>query len=379
MSDDQREALEARIADDPDDPVAWSVYADYLQKLGDPHGELAALQDAAELAPAGKPKTTAQRTFTRAFGKHASQILGTLVDHGADLKDPLKPPFVWKHGFVRRVIVGEAVDPTAYGARWVSAAATLNEILAHPAARMLGELEIRTPTDDDAAKVIAHLVRHAPRQLRELTIYARADLGDLSPLWDALPRLRRITVGARSFEVGDFELLDARRVELMPLSLTPATASAIAAAAWPVLERLEIRFGGQGLPPRATLKDLLPLFQRDDLPKLSVLKLRGCPYAGALLRAIADSPTAPQLVLLDVMEGNYNPHDLAYVAARKQAFSSLRELWAQSSTATLVNPAQALAGVAKHVVTRHVVDQLRQEMGTLEPSVLDRYRVQDDD
>jgi len=374
VSEDQRAALEARIADEPDDPLAWSVYADYLQKQGDPHGELAALQHAADQDPVGKTKTPAQRAFARTFAKLAPRLLGTLIDHGADLKDPAKPPFVWKHGVLRRVQVGPPPDPTNPGAIWAPRAGMLAAVLAHPAARMLGELELRAAHDVDAANQLKLLIRHAPPQLRELTLFARADLGDLSELWAALPRLRRITIGARSFEVGELELPEARRVELMPLALSPRSMQAIAIAPWTELQRLEIRFGGQDLPPHASLREALPLLQRADLPKLTVLKLRGCPYAGALLRAVAEAPFAAQLVLLDVMDGNYNPHDLAHVAERKLAFASLRELWVQTSAITMTNVERALAGVAKHIVTRHVSDPLWAEMGAIDVALRNRYR-----
>lgn len=373
MADDQREALEARIVDDPEDVDAWQVYADYLQKLGDPVGDLIALQLAAERDPVGKTRTPAQRAFTRAFGKHAPRLLGTLIEHGASTADPSAPPMIWKRGVLRRVELG--LRPNRESALEVIApqAKHLAALLPHPAARLLGELSIRCPTQADAAAVIVLLVAHRP-PLHELELFARADLGDLSELWDALPRLRRVTIGAYAFDLGELELPHARRAEFLSLTLSPRSMRAIARAPWPHLERLEIRFGGNDLPPHAAMSDLAPLLQRTDMPALTVLKLRGVPYAGAALREIADGPLAGQLTLLDVKGGNYNPHDLAFVAARKERFPNLREIWMQTTHATLGNVEQQLAGVAKHVVTRHVPDALWAELGTIEQRVVDRYR-----
>ncbi len=370
--EEQREGLEARILDDPDDVAAWQVYADYLQKLGDPVGELIVLQLAADGDPIGKTKTPAQRAFIKAFGKHAPRLLGTLIDHGASTKDPSAPPMIWKSGILRRAELGKPPVPGELPAT-APQATRLAALLSHPAGRLLGELAIRCPDQRDAMAALESLIARRP-PLYELELFARADLGDVSALWEALPRLRRITLGASSFELGELELGDARRAEFLPLALSPRSMRAIAAAPWPVLERLEIRFGGSSLPPMAAMADVAPLLQRADMPALTVLKLRGVPYAGALLRAIADGPLAGQLTLLDVAGGNYNPHDLDYVAARKERFPKLREIWMQSTHATLTNVERQLAGVAKHVITRHVPDLLSAELGPMEARDLDRYR-----
>src|SRR5262245_50367164 len=95
-ADDDRWRLEARIADDPDDEAAWLVLADHLQKLGDPQGELIALQIAESRDPIDKKtKTPNQRAFAKAFAHAAPGLLGKLVGYGADVKDPAKPPFIW--------------------------------------------------------------------------------------------------------------------------------------------------------------------------------------------------------------------------------------------------------------------------------------------
>lgn len=376
---EQRAALETRIADEPDDLVAWQVYADYLQRLGDPVGELIVLQLAATKEPPTKTKTPAQRAFTKAFTKHAPRLLGTLVEHGGSTKDPSAPPMIWRNGVLRRVELGATpshTDPIGHlpqrqGNR-------LAALLPHPAATMLGEVSIRCPDRVDAASVLSLLVAFRPRLL-ELELFARGELGELSALWDALPGLRRLTLGAHTFELGELALPRARRVELLPLPLSSGSMRAIAAAPWPVLERLEVRFGGADLPPHAAMRDVAPLLARTDMPALTTLKLRGSPYAGAILRAIADGPLAEQLELIDLSGGNYNPHDLAYVAERKQRFTKLRELWMASTHATLRSVEGQLAGVAKHIVTRYVPDSLGRELGPVDRRILDRYREPEDE
>ncbi len=371
---EQRQALEARIVDEPDDLVAWQVYADHLQSQGDPVGELIVLQLAATKDPSSKTKTPAQRAFLKAFTKHAPRLLGTLVEHGGSTKDPSAPPMIWRNGVLRRVELGATpshLDPSGHLA--APQGKRLAALLPHPATAMLGEVAVRCPDQADAASVLSSLIAFRPRLL-ELELFARGELGELSALWDALPGLRRVTLGAHTFELGDLELPRARRVEVLPLTLSAASMRAIAAAPWPVLERLEVRFGGVDLPPHAAMRDVAPLLARTDMPALTTLKLRGSPYAGAILRAIADGPLAEQLELVDLSGGNYNPHDLAYVAERKKRFTKLRELWMASTTATLRSVEGQLAGVAKHIVTRYVPDGLGRELGPIDRRVLDRYR-----
>src|SRR5512143_1029906 len=64
-------ALEASIVADPADPAAYAVYADWLQRRGDPRGELIALQLARDAELSGGAKGRSK--LAAAIGKHVER------------------------------------------------------------------------------------------------------------------------------------------------------------------------------------------------------------------------------------------------------------------------------------------------------------------
>jgi hypothetical protein len=346
------------------DAAAWQVYADYLQKLGDPVGDLIALQLAAEQDPVGKTRTPAQRAFTRAFAKHAPRLLGTLIEHGASTADPSAPPMIWKRGVLRRVELG--LRPNRESALEVIApqAKHLAALLPHPAARLLGELSIRCPTQADAAAVIALLVAHRP-PLHELELFARADLGDLSELWEALPRLRRVTIGA-AFDLGELELPHARRANSCrsPFPMIDARDCPRRGAAR--ASRI-----GSVATTSATRGDLAPL---SGAPKARAHRPQAARRAARRRCARRDGPLAGQLTCSTSGRQLY-PHD-SPTSPRKERFPPA-QIWMQT-TRDVGNVEQQLAGVAKHVVTRHVPDALWPARHDRQ-RVVDRYRDPEDE
>lgn len=78
--DDRGAALEAAIASDPEDAQAFAVYGDWLQKHGDPRGELIALQNATG------PKAAA--AVGKHLAQHAPRLLGSLAQLVRDVRDP---------------------------------------------------------------------------------------------------------------------------------------------------------------------------------------------------------------------------------------------------------------------------------------------------
>ncbi|MDQ3300764.1 MAG: TIGR02996 domain-containing protein [Myxococcota bacterium] len=355
-------ALEAAIADDPDDAQAYAVYGDWLQRRGDPRGELIALQlaAAAEAArPGAKPAKSPRSATTIAVGKHlakhAPRLLGDLARLVRDLRDPAAPPLIWGNGFIRRVeLASEAGRPLADA---------VAEILAHPSGRFVVELALRATAPTDAAEVVAKLAHRAPASLRELDLFARVPLKTLDRLWPRVARLRRLTVTAPNFKLGDLELPALERARFLAGSMSSEAIRSIADAPWPVLERLEIRFCGRYGSSKADFHDLRTLLQRDDLPKLTHLRLRGAPFAGAITRTLIDAPIGDQLQVLDLANGNVSPADLQHLARHAGAFSSLKEIWLHFDHLTqAMQP--ALAGVAKHVLSdaRAPVDMLDEDL-----------------
>lgn len=330
-------ALEARLIDDPTDDEAWMVYGDLLQKLGDPRGELIALQAAAQSA--GAPKA-AHAAVAKFFARRVPALLGTLARHVRRLDNLASPPFVWKHGFIHRV----ALDGG-------SLACVVDEVLRHASGRFVAEIAFQTRHLSQAVELFDILGQHAPPVLHELDVLAPVDL-ELGGLWTRVPRLRRLFLTARSLEFGDLALPELRHARFRALTLSPACVDAIAAAPWPELERLELRIGSQLGAVPAAFENLEPLLRRADLPALTHLKIRRAPFAGAICRALVTSPLAARLQVLDLSHGTVTPQDVNVLAAATGAFTKLRELWIPAA-ALWNDGAKRLAGIATHVISDH--------------------------
>ena len=310
-------ALEAAIAADPDDANAYLVYGDWLQRHGDPHGELIALH--AQPALAGKH-----------IAAHAARLLGRLAAQVPDLRNVDGPPFAWRYGFVRRA---ELHAPLGAG---------LGELFAVPAGKFVVELALRTDSRNDALDAL-QILGDAPPTLRELELFATVDLGRVDlvmPAW-----LERLAITARTYELEPFALPALRRAKFQARRMSSATIEAIAAAPWPVLERLDIRFCGPSGACEADFHDVRPLLVRSDLPALTHLRLRGCPFAGTLARTLATSPLARQLQVLDFSHGDFSPPDIATLAKFATSFPELRELWVPRAA-----DRPELSALAKHVI-----------------------------
>ena len=322
--------LEAAIENDPDDEEAYLVYGDWLQTEGDPRGELIAMQIAAE----GDARPAVKAAPGKLLAANVPALLGPLARHVPDVRELAAAPFRWRFGFIHRVELG--------------AAAILDEVLAHPSGRFVVELAARCADHAEATALLAVIERVQPAALRELDVAVSAPsgtLGNLEALWPALSRLERIALAAARFELAGLALPAARRVRFVPRTMSEGSAVAIARAPWPVLERLELDLTRS----EADFVDLQPLFARPDLPALTHLKIRGCAFAGAITRALIDTPIARRLQVLDLSFGEINPGDVERLARAAASFAELRELWLPLGRLRPQDIA-ALKTVAKHVI-----------------------------
>ncbi|HEY5936676.1 MAG TPA: TIGR02996 domain-containing protein [Kofleriaceae bacterium] len=334
---DEGADLEAAIEDAPYDVDGYLVYADALQRQGDPRGELIALQIAAERDDARPAVKTAPGKL---LAKNVATLLGPLARHVTDVRDVAAPPFRWRHGFIHRVELASAAGHAP--------AALLDEVLGHPSGRFVVELAARCLDHAEATAVLATIERVHPPALRELDLHVQipsGTLGALDSLWPVLDRLERIALVANSFELGDLALPATRRARFAARTMSESSTVAIAKAPWPVLERLELDLSRS----EADFVDLQPLFKRDDLPALTHLKIRGCAFAGAITRALIDTAMARRLEVLDLSQGEINPGDAERMARAASSFPALRELWLPLDRLR-AQDIEALKTVAKHVI-----------------------------
>jgi uncharacterized protein (TIGR02996 family) len=318
VGDDSGAALQVAIEDDPDDPSTYSVLGDWLQRRGDPRGELIALCLAADVQRTASPRTKppAQVAIEKLLARHSAALLGRLARYVPDPIDPTAPPFLWRRGYIARAeLAAEPARPVV---------PILRELLRHPSGRFLRELSVRT--NGEGPEILELLAAAAPRSLRELELYGLGDLGDLGTRWEAFARLHRLSLTGRTLEVGALELPTLQRARFAASELSSTCVRSIVSAPFPRLERLELRFGSSG-GNLATFEDLRPLLHRTDLPVLTHLRLHHAPYAGAIVRELVGAALARQLVVLDLSHGKFDAGDIEFLVRYKKHFAQLRELW----------------------------------------------------
>lgn len=319
MADPRRAALEAAIEADLDDERAYAVYADYLQELGDPHGEMVAMSIAAVRDPALEGEVRAARQANQAV--FVPSVAGHI-------------PFVtWHYGFVARAVIEGPID--------------VDELLRHPSMRFVRELAIRRT---DLADVIRTIARHPRPTIRELDLgLASYDerpttLIDLGELWEAVPRLHKITLRNLDVVVGEEVPLTALDVDAT--SVCYETLATLSRASWPNLARLNLTFQGHGATRRPAVVGLRALLAAP-LPALRHLAIHNF-LDGREPDALAVFKLAvfERLETLDLSQNLLNDAS-ARLLANQGAFAGLQWLDVSRNWLTPVGIArlQSLVGV----------------------------------
>ena len=335
--------LEKAIEADPYDVNAYAVLGDWLQGQGDPRGELIALQIA------GKDKQA--KALTQ---KQADYFLGGLADHQKTHDGEDELAFYWRYGYLHglRLTHNHYADAELEG----SLAEVLDLVLRHPSGRFLTEITFgfnNDPNEADLQDLIDMLAKRAPPTIRKLHFgdykYAGGGLigqggddteiswysiGDLGKLWKAVPGLRTlITQGGSSqsamsggLKLGKIELPHLVHAEFRTGGLEKANARAIATAAVPSLEYLDIWYGDDNYGGDATASDVELLLGRTDLPRLRHLGLMNSEFADELPAVLARSKLLPQLTELDLSMGCMTDEGARALAEHKDAFGHLERL-----------------------------------------------------
>ncbi len=323
--------LEAAILDDPYDAGAYGVYGDWLLTHGDPRGELIALMLGLERKLSEEQTTRTRSQIRRHLLEHSDQFYGRLAKLVGSVHDYEQQVYTWRFGFIHRIATR---DPS------LGLAA-----LEHPSGRFVAELAL----DNITQHVVTVIMARARRSLRVLDLRrGRTDdpepderSFDFAPLIAALPQLRRLTISVPRFELGALSSPVLERAEIRGWELSASCVRSVATAAWPALERLDLQLGNGS----ARFEDLQPLFARTDLARLTHLKIRGCNFTGAVVAALAKSPLAAQLVVLDLTNGTLIDADAAILGGC--ALPQLRELWVNRNRISH-NGLAPLRSLAKH-------------------------------
>jgi uncharacterized protein (TIGR02996 family) len=314
-------ALESAILANPEDADAYMVYADWLQGQGDPRGELIALQAAGD---PGAPKF---------LEEHADAFLGPLVDHQFcydTFRGEARPAFTWKHGFIRSVRLAH----NQYAVKWDGKLAThvLEPLLAHPSGKFITELVLNEnddPSEDTLDDLFAVIAKHGMPALRKLRIGDDTSqiswyrVGNLGPIWKALPNLTRLDIEAGEFALGTIDAPQLVHAVFRTGGLSKPAMKSIAAARWPNLERLEVYYGDPAYGCDCTPKDVSPLLDRADLPKLTYLGVKNAEWQNELVPWLARSPLVKQLETLDISLGILTDDAIADFETHADAFRHL--------------------------------------------------------
>ncbi len=345
---DRAAELEAAIADDPDDPEPYLIYADWLQSVDDPRGTLIVLQH--------HGRDDEARAL---IDQHRAHLLGPLAAFAAgDGDEPArrhhKLELAWHLGFLREARIGWG--PGGRGATRRDAEEAVLALLALPSCRLLRHLAIEAVPQDPRADfgpfldAIAHAARRPP--LRSLFVgWSGAEpsrIGPVAGVLRAYPELRHLTLRAGAIAIGELRHPELRAFGIVSARITRETLADLHRAEWPRLERLELSFHGRNLPVACAAGDLAPLLDGDNLPSLRHLGIRHCAFADDLVRALADSRLLPRLSSLDLSGGALSDAGVAAMARARLAFAHLA--WLELDRNRLTDATRAAArGLAKHV------------------------------
>ncbi|MFY1826198.1 molybdenum metabolism regulator, partial [Myxococcus fulvus] len=190
--------------------------------------------------------------------------------------------------------------------------------------------------DNDAASnhyegIIQLIARHAPASLRELKVadvledefgLSRVRLGDVSPLYTALPKLHTLTLRG-DMVLGAMHLPELRELTLETSGLSRESLRSILSASWPKLEKLELWFGVPEHGGDVSFEDVRPLLEGTGMPRLVHLGLCNAGFTDALCEALPSAPVLRRLTRLDLSLGTMTRTGAAALLAEPGAFAHL--------------------------------------------------------
>jgi uncharacterized protein (TIGR02996 family) len=326
--------LEATIFSNPDNADAYLVYGDWLQRQGDPRGELIALQHAA-LQASGDEAANLKKQIARHLKSFKDALLGDL----ADALDEEELKVEWHLGFIRTARVGQKDYDSDR-----DIAELVKELLAHPSARFIRGLTIgmaHFDDENDYADVIEGLTEAltglgGSKTLQDLFIgdfeypddteISWSHLHDLSPVLKLLPNLRSLRLRGGSAELGNIDLPELREFTVETGGLPLSALKSIAAAKWPKLERLEVWFGQDNYGGEGGLEDIQPILDGKGLPNLKALGLCNAEFVDELCKVLPKAKVLPRLERLDLSQGTMSDEGARILAESAAAFAHLKHL-----------------------------------------------------
>ena len=316
---------------------AEAIYADYLQDAGDPRGELAQIQ----LRLAKDPKNKELKKSEKALLKqHGDAWLGKL----ASVSDMVE--LEWNAGFIAKARLTSSYDRDEdFGSDEegktplpkIKLANVLAWLLDSPSGRFLRELVVGVVEFDgnNYNTIIKELAKHYLPSLRSLylgdfhgeeTELNWSDIGQLEPAYAAMPNLESLKLRSGSMKLGAIVLPNLKKVEIVTGGLDAKSMKAVTTAVWPSLEMLSLQIGPETDGTAVKTKDITPLFDGENLPRLKHLGIDNYNHTGELIEPIATSKILPQLTRLDLRMGTLGDEHVAQLFRLQKAFAHLDKL-----------------------------------------------------
>ncbi|QSQ27472.1 WGR domain-containing protein [Pyxidicoccus parkwayensis] len=334
--------LEAAIFSNPENADAYLVYGDWLQRQGDPRGELIALQHAA-LQASGDEAINLKKQIAKHLKSFKDSLLGDLAD--AEDEEELKVE--WHLGFIKSARVGQKDYDSDR-----NVAELVKELLAHPSARFLRGLTIgmaHFDDENDYSDVIEGLTEGlsemgGSKTLQDLFIgdfeypddteISWSHLHDISGLYKLLPNLRTLRLRGGSLELGTVNLPELRELTIETGGLPLSAVKSIAAATWPKLEKLEVWFGQDNYGGEGGVEDIQPLLDGKGLPNLKSLGLCNTEFTDDLCKVLPKAKLLAQLERLDLSKGIMSDEGARILAESAAAFAHLKHIDFTENTLT---------------------------------------------
>lgn len=366
--------LEASIINDPDNPDAYLVYADWLQANDDLRGELIIMQH------------QGKRDEAQAFlEKHAQRLLGALADYTTSFDGMNEPAFQWRLGFIRSARLSfdsNSVDDVEIEGSHedIHLEQALADLLQHPLGIALEELILPINMLDDGCyfePLLKVLAEHGAPNLKRLRIgefqvagpggiendydyeISWSGIGDASEVWSRLPKLEylRIQAGLGSSSLGEngdrlgtMHLPNLRHLEIVTGGMGRECLRSVANAQWPALETMEVWLGSSNYGFVGAVEDLAPILDGTSLPRLRRLGLLNTELSDELCAKLGSAKVLPQLESLDLSYGTMSDEGAALLVSDKTSFAHLEHLALDANYLTDVG-VSVVAGLCAEVTT----------------------------
>ena len=243
--------LEDAILDDRDDVELYLVYADELQRRGDPRGELVVMQNQIQQVENKRARQQLQKTCDAWIEQH--DLLGPLRGF-APIGRGRSADVTWRYGFIRCLEIGWGVDAADTP---VQARETLEAILTHPSSPFITVLVLgpapaapgRRRRMDMQCLVDAIAATGCPKALRSLHLgrltewpVEQTATGNIGEASAALQRLQKLSLEAGTVRVGALALPALLELRILCGELDQDLLAELYAIQCPKLETLTISF-----------------------------------------------------------------------------------------------------------------------------------------